>query len=81
MGAIKRTVGAYHFRFKPEAKLHAQRGDMIYNGTQAIGVFAAINLPIPEGCGVIITMPKPPIVKYKTFCTQGFGLGCDLLQN
>ena len=78
--AVTLAVGVDHLGFEPDAKAHAKPLDMVDQGTQSVGVFAGVDLPIGERARVIVALAKPAVVKDKTLRADGGGAGCDVLE-
>ena len=63
--SIELAVGIDHLWFNPQAKVHAQRVDLLYQRREAIGEFVAIRPPIPQACGIISSARKPAVIEHK----------------
>ena len=81
VGAVDVAVGVDHLGLEPDSEGHAEVVDVVDQGTEAVGIFARIDLPIGQAARVIIALAEPTVVEHKAFSAQIGGAGGDVFEH
>ena len=67
MRTVQVGILVYHFRLKPQAKLHAKRLNTVCQPGDAVRQAGAVGYPVSQTGAVIVSLTKPAIIKYEQF--------------
>lgn len=71
MGAGEVGVRVHHFRFDPQAELHAQGADVVGQRVQALGPDVRVDVSVSEAGGVAATAADPSVVQNELAAAEG----------
>ena len=78
VGTVKVRILVYHLRLHPQAKLHAQRVDLLRKPRKALRQLFGVDRVIAKARFVAVARAKPAVVQHKQLNTQRRGFARQL---